>query len=57
MQKVRSFLFIIELLIRLLFQLDFPHGTAHLAIAYISYLVLEEGSPFIQTDMHSNLLI
>lgn len=31
--------------------------TVLFTIAYISYLVLEEGSPYIQTDMHSILLI
>ena len=44
----------LELLIKLLFT---PFPSRYLfAIAYIPYLVLEEGSPSFQADMHSTLL-
>jgi len=44
----------LELLIKLLIQ-SFPSQLLY-AIAYILYLALEEGSPFIQTDLYTILL-
>jgi hypothetical protein len=54
MQKVRSppksIIFLLELLIKLLFQLI--SLSVLFTIAYISYLALEEGSPYIQTGLY-----
>ena len=56
MQKVRSYCFLNFIWAAYKTAISIISLTVLLTIAYISYLVLEEGSPFIQTDMHSILL-